>query len=129
MTNISFVLRSKEDATLIDAIESSRYRELASSKARVIEISHRKVMKLSRNDETFTKWWKNFEVMITYFVMNKALQGAHLEHFESLAFWVLNILSHLSFFFSFLLLSLVYSLSMIRYLLDLFIELIVTMTN
>ena len=59
VTNISFVLRLKKDATLIDAIkslrhrklalsktyviESSRHRELASSKVRVIENSrHRK---------------------------------------------------------------------------------------
>ena len=52
VTNISFVFRSKKDATLIDAIESSRYRKLASSKTRVIEISHR-----------IEKWW-NFREMI-----------------------------------------------------------------
>ena len=48
VTNISFVLKSEKDATLIDAIESSRHRDFA---------SHRKVMKLSRNDEKISKWW------------------------------------------------------------------------
>ena len=45
VTNILFVLRSKRDATLIDAIESSRHRKLASSKARI------------------EKWWDSREVM------------------------------------------------------------------
>ena len=55
VTNILFVLRSEENATLIDVIESSRYRKLASSKVRVIEISHR-----------IEKWW-NFREIIKRF--------------------------------------------------------------
>ena len=35
VTNISFVTRSGKDATLVDAIESSRHRELASSRFRI----------------------------------------------------------------------------------------------
>ena len=116
MTNISFVSKLERNATLIDAIESSRHRKLASSRSRIA----------SRNDEIFEKWWKNFEIMTTYFVINKVLQTTHLKHFELSVFWVLNILSHFSFFFSFFLFSSVYRLSMTRYLLDLFIELIVT---
>ena len=98
-------------------IESSRYRELALSRFRIA----------SKSDETFAKEWKSFEMMTAYFVMNKAFHAAHLKHFESSASWALNIPSHFSFFFSFLLLfSLVCSLSVTRHLLDLFIELIVT---
>ena len=52
VTNISFVLKSKRDATLIDAIESSRYRELASSKFRIASKS-----------DAFAKWWNFREVM------------------------------------------------------------------
>ena len=97
--------------------ENSRHRELASSRFRVA----------SRNDETFAKWWKDFEVMTAYFVINKQFHATHLKHFEPSAFWVLNIFSHLSFFFSFLFFSSsVCRLSIIRHLLDLFIELIVT---
>ena len=88
VTIISFVFKSKKYA-----IESSRHRKLASSRSRIA----------SKSDEIFAKWWKSFEVMTAYFVMNKALQAIHLEHFESLAFWVLNVFSHSSFFFSFLL--------------------------
>ena len=107
VTNISFVSRSGEGAT----------RELASSRPRAA----------SRSDETFAKWWKNFEMITAYFVMNKALHAAHLKYFEFSAFWVLNIFSHFSFFFSFLFFSsLVCRLSMTRHLLNSFIELIVT---
>ena len=104
VTSISFVLRSGGGAALVGAIESSRYRELASPRARVIEASHREVMRLSRSDEALAKWWEGFEVMTACFVINKALQAAHLEHFEPLAFWILNILSFLILFlfFSFL---------------------------
>ena len=119
VTNILFVLKSERDSTLTRAIESSRHRELASSKFRVA----------SRNDETFAKWWKSFEMMTACFVMNKALHAAHLKHFEPSASWALNISSHSSFFFSFLLFSLVCSLSMTRHLLDSFIELIVTISR
>ena len=48
VTNISFVPRSEGGSTLARVIESSRHRNLA---------SHRKVMKLSRNDEKTSKWW------------------------------------------------------------------------
>ena len=117
VTNISFVIRSKRDATLIDAIESSRHRKLASSRFRIA----------SKSDKTFAKWWKSFEIMIAYFVINKAFHATHLKHFEFSAFWALNISSHFLFFFSFLLfLSLVCRLTITRHLLDLFIELIVT---
>ena len=94
VTNISFVLRSGGGSTLARAIESSRHRELAPSRLRVAP----------RNDETFAKWWKSFEVMTACFVMNKAFHAAHLKHFESSAFWDLNtsLISHsFSLFFFF----------------------------
>ena len=80
VTNISFVTRSEKGATLIDVIENSRHRDFA-----------------SRSDETFAKWWKDFEMMTACFVMNKTLHAAHLEHFEPSASWALNIFSHFSF--------------------------------
>ena len=98
------------------------------SKARVIESSrHRNFASSRKSDEIFAKWWKNFEIITAYFVINKALQTAHLKHFESSAFWVLNI-SHISYSFSlFFSFSSVCRLSITRHLLDLFIELIVTL--
>ena len=98
------------------AIESSRHRELASSRPRAA----------SKSDETFAKWWEDFEMMTACFVMNKALHATHLEHFELSAFWDLNtslIFHSFSLFFSFFS---VCRLSMTRHLLNLFIELIVT---
>ena len=50
--------------------------------------------------------------------MNKAFYAVHLEHFESSTFWVLNILSHFSFFFSFLFCFLICNLSITRHLLN-----------
>ena len=97
VTNISFVLRSEKDATFVDAIESSRHWELASSKACVIESSRHRKLALSRfriasrNDEIFAKWKKSFEMITACFVMNKAFQAAHLKHFEPSASWALNI--------------------------------------
>ena len=116
VTNISFVLRSEGGSTLTRAIESLRHRELASSRSRVV----------SKSDEIFAKWWKSFEMMTAYFVMNKALHAAYSKHFESSAFWDLNIFYIFHSFFLFFSFFSVCRLSMIRHLLNLFIELIVT---
>ena len=105
VTNIPFVPRSGGGA----ATESSRHRELAPPRPRAAP----------RSDEALAKWWGGSEVVTACFVMNKALQAAHLEHFEPSASWGLNtpLIPHsFPLFFSF---SSVCRLSVTRHLLDL----------